>query len=179
MCGTETDLGDWMFDNKTSSCFFVSDQKYKWQAAKSFCRGLNATLATIDKDNYQMVREGLLWSTGISAPEERFWIGLILVDRLTLTHTWLDGNVSNTFRAWDINEPDRRGFQACTSMAARNGKWRDEHCSIPAYRLVCRKSTRPAANITKDAVPAKVRESWGCQGSFLNKSWVQFGNHSP
>ncbi|OQV23366.1 putative Macrophage mannose receptor 1 [Hypsibius exemplaris] len=160
-CGF-SDTGDWFYDSKTDNCFFVSRTLASWPNAERTCNSMDSHLATIEQDNHEFVKQilALDYPAGTN-----FWIGLRLQHIQTMTHTWVDGNVANVFRAWDNNEPNSEGAEACVVMNNLNGKWHDYRCQwANGYRFVCRKPKTPVVPV----IPPVIQDHWGCPTACTN-----------
>ncbi|OQV11956.1 C-type mannose receptor 2 [Hypsibius exemplaris] len=156
-CGP-SDAGNWAYDSSTDNCFFISDNVANWTEAENFCNTMDSHLATIEQADQAFVMKTLLFYTPISTLS---WIGLRLVNPTNLTHSWIDGNLASIHRAWDVNEPNPMGVQACVVMVTGSGKWRDDYCQrSPGYQFICRKAK--ASIIPPATVPPYLAETWGC-----------------
>ncbi|OQV23367.1 Macrophage mannose receptor 1 [Hypsibius exemplaris] len=161
-------IGEWFYDAKTDSCFFVSRTFASWSNAERTCNSMDSHLATIDQDNHEFVRLSLAREAPIGT---YFWIGLRLQHIQTMTHTWVDGNVSNVYRAWDNNEPSSQGAEACVVMNNVNGKWHDYRCQwANGYRFLCRKAKTPVVPV----IPPVVQDNWGCPA--VCKDCLRYGS---
>ncbi|OWA52739.1 Macrophage mannose receptor 1 [Hypsibius exemplaris] len=168
-CGF-SNTGDWFYDARTDSCFFVSRTLASWPNAERACNSMDAHLATIEEDNHEFVRQSLARDYPI---DTYFWIGLRLQHVQTMTHTWVDGNVANTFRAWDNNEPSPQGAEGCVVMNNKNGKWHDYRCQwADGYRFLCRKAKTPVEPV----IPPVVQEHWGCPDVCKEKGCLRYGS---
>ncbi|OQV23363.1 Macrophage mannose receptor 1 [Hypsibius exemplaris] len=158
--------GDWFYDAKTDSCFFVSRTFASWPNAELTCNSMDAHLATIERDNHLFLRQIL---TRDYPTDTNFWIGLRLKNVHTMTHSWVDGDAANIFRVWDYNEPNNEATKACVVMNNGQGKWRDFRCQW-SFRFVCRKPKIPVILVK----PPVVNESWGCPAAC--KDCLRFGS---
>ncbi|OQV13092.1 C-type mannose receptor 2 [Hypsibius exemplaris] len=146
--------GDWFYDPITDTCFMISKVPERWDDAESACNRVNAHLATVELQQHNFLAIILSRYASVGT---RFWIGLRLVDPMTMMHSWVDRSLS-MYRAWDTNEPATGGVQSCVSMKNTNGKWMDDFCQNP-LRYVCAVSKRP---IVTPSLPPPAADSWGC-----------------
>ncbi|OWA55423.1 putative Macrophage mannose receptor 1 [Hypsibius exemplaris] len=119
---------------------------------------MDSHLATIEAQDQEFLTVTL---SALTPLDTLSWIGLRLVNPTTLTHSWIDGNLASLHRAWDVNEPNPMGVQACVVMVSGSGKWRDDYCQrAPGYRFICRKAKAPIIPVIIE--PPAVVETWGC-----------------
>ncbi|KAL5011335.1 hypothetical protein ScPMuIL_009886 [Solemya velum] len=127
---------DWKF--YMGYCYYVSDgssdQTLSWRDARQWCQRHKADLASVSShtENNFILRRLL----NVSMSD--LWIGLSEIG-WDLGYKWSDGTVQIPIN-WNIQQPDNSiGAEDCVTMAVRNGKWNDEHCSN-RYGFICKKN---------------------------------------
>ncbi|XP_029979951.1 CD209 antigen-like protein C isoform X2 [Sphaeramia orbicularis] len=114
------------------SCYWFSNEKRNWEAARQDCRNRGADLVIIKSEDEQNF---------ISRFKQDYWIGLNDLEKEG-TWKWVDGSpVTLTF--WAVGQPDNGnndpqwGEEDCAHVTG-SGQWNDRSCSYP-FHWICEK----------------------------------------
>jgi len=99
-----------------------------WNAAKSACEALGATLAMVTSKAEQQALA--------LKKIPNVWIGLHRNPKDTSRWLWVDGTQAS-YTHWSQGEPNNHGgYEGCTHMFPPSGLWNDAPCSN-SYRYLC------------------------------------------
>ncbi|XP_059158109.1 macrophage mannose receptor 1-like [Physella acuta] len=144
--GCRSLTGTWL--KYKNYCYHISDGQggadgsLTWRESRQWCGRYGADLVSINSEDENRFLQGVFKYGVIS---ESIWIGLNELDRNS-GYSWTDRSPVNLFN-WNVNEPnDENGYEACTEILVRNGKWNDQHCSR-RQGFICKQPV-PGTNVT-------------------------------
>nr|XP_022336336.1 macrophage mannose receptor 1-like isoform X2 [Crassostrea virginica] len=153
------------------NCYRLWQQRLNWNAAKTRCHTMGATLASINSREEQNYVMTLIPKYGYG-----YWIGLNdLANQMTFF--WSDGNPV-AYTNWAAREPNNYGKrnEDCVLMLRTSGQWNDAICQNPADGFVCKRpmtwmSATPQPHTVGCTYPAVGYGSYCYRFVYQSKTW--------